>query len=142
MAGLGRSGQGSAGSGFNSDRREFPGVPFGPNDFTPRDKCPSGDGKYTIKDKKSIEFEKYTVLGYRLFGKHLLLYISGNINNYGNPDEVRNCYLVSLTDLYGGSDYVRQKVSGYFNHLIDIGVMGFRVDASKHMWPGVSLYFL
>ena len=22
------------------------------------------------------------------------------------------------------------------NHLIDIGVAGFRLDAAKHMWPG------
>merc|ERR1712110_1217679 len=30
----------------------------------------------------------------------------------------------------------RQKIADYFNDLIDIGVKGFRVDASKHMWPG------
>ena len=58
------------------------------------------------------------------------------INNYGNVNEVRNCYLVSLNDLDGGKDYVRGKISDYFNDLIDIGVKGFRVDASKHMWPG------
>jgi len=58
------------------------------------------------------------------------------INNYNNPDEVRNCYLVSLNDLDGGSQYVREKISGYFNDLISMGVKGFRIDASKHMWPG------
>merc|ERR1711983_364237 len=58
------------------------------------------------------------------------------IQNYGDPNEVRNCYLVSLNDLDGGKDYVRQKIADYFNDLIDIGVKGFRVDASKHMWPG------
>lgn len=58
------------------------------------------------------------------------------ISNYNDPNDVRNCYLVSLNDLDGGKDYVRQKVADYFNDLIDIGVMGFRVDASKHMWPG------
>ena len=31
--------------------------------------------------------------------------------------------------------YVRQMIIGYYNHLIDLGVAGFRVDASKHMWP-------
>ncbi|KAK4293347.1 hypothetical protein Pmani_033953 [Petrolisthes manimaculis] len=60
---------------------------------------------------------------------------NGQINNYGNVEEVRNCYLVGLTDLYGASDYVRQKVADFFNDAIDIGVMGFRVDAAKHMWP-------
>jgi len=58
------------------------------------------------------------------------------IQNYNNADEVRNCYLVSLNDLNGGSQYVREKISGYFNDLISLGVKGFRVDASKHMWPG------
>ncbi|CAG0888559.1 unnamed protein product [Cyprideis torosa] len=60
----------------------------------------------------------------------------GNIHDYNDVNQVRNCYLVGLTDLYGGSDYVRQKVSDFFNHLISIGVAGFRVDAAKHMWPG------
>ncbi|MCL4169399.1 UNVERIFIED_CONTAM: hypothetical protein GTU68_056000, partial [Idotea baltica] len=27
-------------------------------------------------------------------------------------------------------------IVGYMNSLIDIGVAGFRIDASKHMWPG------
>ena len=58
------------------------------------------------------------------------------INNYQNVDEVRNCYLVTLNDLDGGKDYVRGKIADYFNDLINIGVSGFRVDASKHMWPG------
>ena len=55
---------------------------------------------------------------------------------FSSTNEVRNCYLVSLNDLDGGKDYVRGKISDYFNDLIDIGVKGFRVDASKHMWPG------
>merc|ERR1711971_461413 len=58
------------------------------------------------------------------------------INNYGNSDEVRNCYLVGLNDLDGGKQYVREKVSGYYNDVFNMGVRGFRVDASKHMWPG------
>ena len=58
------------------------------------------------------------------------------INNYQDPQEVRNCYLVSLNDINGGSDYVRGKIADYINDLINIGVKGFRVDASKHMWPG------
>ena len=53
-----------------------------------------------------------------------------------NPIQVRNCYLVSLNDLNGGSDYVRGKIADYINDLVNIGVKGFRVDASKHMWPG------
>ena len=60
----------------------------------------------------------------------------GNIHNYGDKYEVRNCKLVSLSDLKLSKDYVRQKVVDYLNKLIDIGVGGFRVDAAKHMWPG------
>ncbi|CAG0902207.1 unnamed protein product [Darwinula stevensoni] len=102
MAGLGRSGIGTAGSSFDSDAHDFPGVPFTVADFTPRDMCPSHDG---------------------------------NVNNYGDPNNVRNCYLVGLTDLYGATDYVRQKQIEYLNRLLEIGVAGFRVDAAKHMWP-------
>lgn len=58
------------------------------------------------------------------------------INNYQDPTEIRNCYLGSLNDLDGGKDYVRGKIADYINDLINLGVKGFRVDASKHMWPG------
>lgn len=45
MTGLGRSGQGSGGSSFNADNLDFPGVPFSSLDFTPREMCPSENGK-------------------------------------------------------------------------------------------------
>ncbi|CAG2253198.1 AMY [Mytilus edulis] len=60
----------------------------------------------------------------------------GMVNNYGDPNNVRNCFLVGLTDLDQKQEYVRNKIAGFFNHLIDLGVAGFRVDAAKHMWPG------
>ena len=59
-----------------------------------------------------------------------------SLSNYQDVNQVRNCYLVGLNDLNGGSDYVRGKIADYINDLINIGVKGFRVDASKHMWPG------
>lgn len=37
---------------------------------------------------------------------------------------------------------MRSKVAEYLNHLIDIGVAGFRLDAAKHMWPGDIRAFL
>lgn len=61
---------------------------------------------------------------------------SGNIENYQDVEQVRNCRLVGLLDLALEKDYVRSKVSDYMNKLIDMGVAGFRVDACKHMWPG------
>jgi len=41
-----------------------------------------------------------------------------------------------LTGLSLGKDYVRDKIAEHMNHLIDIGIAGFRVDAAKQMWPG------
>ncbi|XP_056379398.1 pancreatic alpha-amylase-like [Hyla sarda] len=61
---------------------------------------------------------------------------SGEIENYGDANQVRNCRLVGLLDLSLEKDYVRGKIVGFLNTLIDIGVAGFRFDAAKHMWPG------
>ncbi|XP_015840636.2 alpha-amylase [Tribolium castaneum] len=60
---------------------------------------------------------------------------SCTVNNYQDASNVRNCELVGLADLNQGSDYVRSKIIEYMNHLVDLGVAGFRVDAAKHMWP-------
>ena len=57
------------------------------------------------------------------------------IQNYGDPTEVRNCYLVGLNDLAGAKSYVQDMIAGYIQDCLDIGVVGFRVDAAKHMWP-------
>jgi len=51
-------------------------------------------------------------------------------------DRVRNCELSGLKDLNQGTEYVRQMIVNYMNHLISLGVAGFRIDAAKHMWPG------
>ncbi|XP_040264575.1 pancreatic alpha-amylase-like [Bufo bufo] len=61
---------------------------------------------------------------------------SGNVENYGDEDQVRNCRLVNLLDLALEKEYVRAKIADYLNNLIHIGVAGFRLDAAKHMWPG------
>ncbi|KPU77312.1 uncharacterized protein Dana_GF27675 [Drosophila ananassae] len=57
------------------------------------------------------------------------------ISNYNDANQVRNCELVGLRDLNQGNSYVQEKVAEFLNHLIDLGVAGFRVDAAKHMWP-------
>eukprot|EP00094_Tigriopus_californicus_P008880 TCALIF_08561-PA protein Name:"Similar to Amy4N Alpha-amylase 4N (Drosophila ananassae)" AED:0.15 eAED:0.16 QI:12/0.75/0.55/1/1/0.88/9/0/728 len=59
---------------------------------------------------------------------------SGSVDNDAVEDNVRNCYLVGLSDLYGAQEYVQEKQADYLNDMIDIGVAGFRVDAAKHMW--------
>ncbi|KAG1680673.1 Pancreatic alpha-amylase [Nymphon striatum] len=69
-------------------------------------------------------------------GKQQCHTYDGQIHNYNNEKEFRNCRLAGLTDLNQAKDYVREKIAGYMNHLISIGVAGFRMDAAKHMWPG------
>uniref|UniRef100_A0A8C6QDW0 Alpha-amylase n=1 Tax=Nannospalax galili TaxID=1026970 RepID=A0A8C6QDW0_NANGA len=61
---------------------------------------------------------------------------NGEINNYNDANQVRNCRLSGLLDLALDKDYVRTTIANYMNNLIDIGVAGFRLDAAKHMWPG------
>ncbi|CAG2172360.1 unnamed protein product, partial [Oppiella nova] len=56
-------------------------------------------------------------------------------DKYDDPIEARNCQLGGLRDLDQGKDWVQQKQSEFLNKLIDIGVAGFRSDASKHQWP-------
>ena len=51
---------------------------------------------------------------------------TGDIENYQDADEVRNCKLVGLNDLNQGNDYVRGKLIEYLNRLISYGVAGFR----------------
>jgi alpha-amylase len=69
-------------------------------------------------------FSNYSIINFNL----------GDITNYNDPNQVRNCWLVGLPDLKVGSEYVRGKIIAYMNDLIDLGVAGFRVDAVKHMW--------
>ncbi|CAI5640198.1 unnamed protein product [Oreochromis niloticus] len=61
---------------------------------------------------------------------------SGEIENYGDIYQVRDCRLVGLLDLALEKEYVKGKVTEYMNKLINMGVAGFRVDGCKHMWPG------
>ena len=46
------------------------------------------------------------------------------MQNYGDPDQVRNCYLVGLNDLDGAQSYVQDVQAKYMNDLINIGVTG------------------
>jgi len=57
------------------------------------------------------------------------------MQDYNDTIQVRNCRLVGLRDLKGSKEWVRDRIAGYMNQLIDLGVAGFRIDAAKHMWP-------
>ena len=39
------------------------------------------------------------------------------ISDYGNPTEVRNCYLVGLNDLDGAASYVQEQIAGLTQNL-------------------------
>lgn len=52
------------------------------------------------------------------------------IKNYNDPIEARNCELDGLRDLNQTNSYVREKIVELLNHLIDLGVAGFRVGKS------------
>uniref|UniRef100_A0A6E8VQX1 Alpha-amylase n=1 Tax=Anopheles coluzzii TaxID=1518534 RepID=A0A6E8VQX1_ANOCL len=57
------------------------------------------------------------------------------IRNYQNATEVRDCALNGLPDLNQTEPYVQDRIVEFMNRLIELGVAGFRMDASKHMWP-------
>src|SRR5438034_4174575 len=55
------------------------------------------------------------------------------VNNYQSPANVQDCELFSLPDLNTGLPSVRQKIAGYLITLARLGVVGFRIDAAKHI---------
>lgn len=61
-----------------------------------------------------------------------------NIVNYHDRFEVQYCELLDLADLATSSSYVQGKIAEYLNHLLDLGVAGFRIDAAKHI-PAADL---
>ncbi|KAG5678093.1 hypothetical protein PVAND_007795 [Polypedilum vanderplanki] len=54
--------------------------------------------------------------------------------DWNSQQSIRNCWLVGLPDLNQKRAHVRDMQINLLNHLIDLGVAGFRVDAAKHMW--------
>jgi alpha-amylase len=56
-----------------------------------------------------------------------------DIYDYNDPFQNVHCELGSLPDLNTENPNVRSTIAGYMNHLIDLGVAGFRIDAAKHI---------
>lgn len=61
------------------------------------------------------------------------------MSNYGNENDVRDCYLEGRMDLYTAETAVQDVIADYLNDLLDTGVAGFRIDAATHIWPEVSI---
>ena len=63
-------------------------------------------------------------------------YCSDSISNYNDAFQIVNCELGGLPDLATEKVNVRQSIAEYLNHLLELGVAGFRIDAAKHI--GIS----
>lgn len=68
--------------------------------------------------------------------------ITGTVSNYGNENDVRDCYLEGRMDLYTAETIVQDVIADYLNDLLDMGVAGFRIDAATHIWPEVSIGYI
>jgi alpha-amylase len=56
-----------------------------------------------------------------------------DIKNFSDRYELYNCELLDLADLKTESPKVQDTQAQYLNHLLDLGVTGFRIDAAKHI---------
>lgn len=86
-------------------------------------------GKGTGGSEFDAEKKSYPAAGYTeedFNGKSNCVVKSGKIEDYNNVNQVRNCELLGLRDLNLGKENVRQKIAGYLNKLIGLGVAGFR----------------
>ncbi len=59
--------------------------------------------------------------------------LDNELLDFSSRRELQDCELVNLPDLDTSSDYVRGRISGFLDYLLDIGVAGFRIDAAKHI---------
>lgn len=64
---------------------------------------------------------------------HCGLTSDDDIADYSSREQIQTCELSNLADLDTGSPTVRATIVGYLQHLLDLGVAGFRIDAAKHM---------
>lgn len=51
--------------------------------------------------------------------------------DWNSQAAIRDCWLIGLPDLNQKNSWVQQKQIEFLNHLIDLGVAGFRFDAMK-----------
>ena len=58
---------------------------------------------------------------------------TNDIEDYTSRAQVQTCELVNLADLDTGSPSVQRQIADYLLSMLDVGVVGFRIDAAKHM---------
>lgn len=90
-----------------------------------------GDGQGTAGNSASATNNDYPGVPYTNDDFHPTC----DITNWNDSTNVRECEMDSLKDLNQSTDNVRNKIIDYLNHLIDLGVAGFRIDAAECIWP-------
>ena len=100
------SGVGIGGTKYDANTKDFPGVPYTSEHFNSKTSSPS-----------------------------VCTSASGDVEDWNDPVQARNCNLLGLLDLNQGHPHVQDMMVEYLNRLVSYGVAGFRMDAAKHMWP-------
>lgn len=57
----------------------------------------------------------------------------GDIKSYQDREQIQTCELSNLADLRTGKPEVQAKLRAYLQSVLDLGVIGFRIDAAKHV---------
>jgi alpha-amylase len=110
----------------------------------------TGQGHKSYRGVEYTHFHYGGLYGYRDFhhkgnqttGPNECPSASGGIDDFNNYTQVTKCELLGLADLRTDYAPTRDKIVAYLNHLLDIGVSGFRVDAAKHIGEDdlISIY--
>ncbi|ATL68148.1 alpha-amylase [Nocardia terpenica] len=57
------------------------------------------------------------------------------IQNSSDRGQMQHCQTFNAADLATEKDSVRDRIAGYLNHLLSLGVDGFRIDSAKYIPP-------
>ncbi|MCM6775205.1 alpha-amylase family protein [Nocardia sp. CDC159] len=57
------------------------------------------------------------------------------IVDYSDRSQVHRCQTFNAADLATDDERVRDRIAGYLNDLLSLGVDGFRIDSAKHIAP-------
>jgi hypothetical protein len=85
------------------------------------------------KGTAGSEFSPYTYPQYVKDDFHHCGTSNGDIQSYQDRTQVQTCELVNLADLNTGKANVQKTLRTYLQNLLNIGVIGFRIDAAKHI---------
>ncbi|MCB9797077.1 MAG: alpha-amylase family protein [Alphaproteobacteria bacterium] len=93
----------------------------------------NADEGYRAEGYAGTEFARYDFPG--LYGDEHFHGCRRGIEDWSSAWEIQNCELATLPDLATEHSLVRSTLHGYLDHLLELGVAGFRLDAAKHVPP-------